>query len=70
MTQAVHQPSAQGDGDPGVSRQDVALAICVLVATAREAGVPLLAVLGAVAETWDEHMAPLPAQSAADRITG
>lgn len=64
-----HTPSSQADGYACASRSDVALAICVLVATAREAGVSLLAVLGAVAETWDDQITA-PGQSAADRITG
>lgn len=64
-----HHPSAQADGFVEATKNDVALAICVLVATAREAGVPLLAVLTGVAESWDE-MLTAPGQSAADRITG
>lgn len=67
-----HTPCAQADGDPGVTKQDVATAICALVAAAKLAGVSCLCVLSVVADTWDADISvDVEAfRAAADRITG
>jgi hypothetical protein len=64
-----HRASAQADGHPGaLDRTDLALAICAVVAAGKEAGVGLLLVLHAIADTWDYDIEF--DQDAADRITG
>lgn len=67
-----HQPSTQADGFAEVTRQDVATAICALVAAAKLAGVSCLCVLSVVADTWDADISvDVEAfRAAADRITG
>lgn len=67
-----HRAVPQADGHPGtVDRTDVALAICALVASAKLAGVPLIAVLQVIADTWDVDVAAEPDafSQAAERIT-
>lgn len=67
-----HFASSQADGHSDtVEKSDVALAICALVAAAKLAGVPLLAVMQVLVETWDVDITSEPGafQQAADRIT-
>lgn len=68
-TARTHRPSPQADGHPGaLDRTDLALAICAVVAAGKEAGVGLLLVLHAIADTW-EHDLEFD-QDAPERITG
>ena len=67
-----HQPSPQADGFAEVTKKDVAVAICSLVAAAKLAGCSCIGVLQVVADTWDVDItADTEAfRAAADRITG
>lgn len=67
-----HIPCAQADGDPGVSRRDVALGALALVAAAQEAGISCLALLCLITETYETvAIADVDAfRDAAERITG
>lgn len=67
-----HAPSTQADGFAEVTKKDVALAICALVAAAKTCGISQFAVLHTVAETWDVDITidTEGFRAAADRITG
>lgn len=67
----IHTPSTQADGFAEVTRKDLALGICGVVAAAQQLGVSQLTLLHHVADTWDEMAsAPGDDRAAADRITG
>lgn len=58
--------------EPVVTKRDVAMCICALVAAAKLAEVPLIDVLAVVAETYETDIvsAPESFRAAADLITG
>lgn len=62
---------SQADGYADVTRKDLALGICGVVAAAQQLGMSQLAFLHHAADTWDDMAAQsADDRHAADRITG